>query len=68
MKANELMRKDWVASELYGYQQVAFFAKSEHEWYNYYNDGCFCDHTEASRPIPLTAEILEKNGFETETF
>lgn len=63
LSVKELQIGDWVKSELYGKQQICFVARTEHEWYNYYNCGQCCDNTEASQPIPLTPEILEKNGF-----
>lgn len=47
MKANELMIGDWVKHSLYGNVQVRSIPNGEQIW----------------TPIPLTAEILEKNAY-----
>lgn len=59
MKATELMIKDWVNSQLDGHpiqiDEEVFYILIKG-----YDDGI--------EPIPITPEILEKNGFDPETF
>lgn len=61
MKANDLMIGDWV--EFRPHNEKPFYAQVEalnnDETYN--KDGYFAD--KLVQPIPLTPEILEKNGF-----
>ena len=59
MKANELMIGDWVRNDLGEYQTVV--EPRESGAMLAYNDIYPYD---AIEPIPLTPEILEKNGFE----
>lgn len=61
MKANELMIGDWVRCtdpKPFKVEQIDGV-----EWQVYGDDGFYVD-TADLQPIPLTAEILEKNGFE----
>lgn len=63
MKVEELMVKDWVRNDLGETQQVVELR--EEGVMLYYNDIYPYDDIQ---PIPLTPEILEKNGFhETES-
>lgn len=55
MKANELMIGDWVDFGSFMRQVI------QPDYYQDVNGDCVLDGTQ---PIPLTAEILEKNGFE----
>lgn len=66
MKANELMIGDWVTHSEYGDKKVLGL-----DYYPFENSNLICvQHEECYRfedqesftPIPLTAEILEKNG------
>lgn len=54
MKANELMIGDWVDFGSFMRQVI------QPDYYQDVNGDCVLDGTQ---PIPLTAEILEKNGF-----
>ena len=59
MKANELMRGDWVRNDLGEIQRIEEIR--EEDVMRSYNDYYCYDELE---PIPLTPGILEKNGFE----
>ena len=67
MKANELMLRDWVKHQdtektvdaIWFGNQVSLNDPSK-EWGSIYTDKFSADDV---KPIPLTAEILEKNGF-----
>ena len=63
MKANELMIGDWVRNDLNEVQQVVELR--EGRIMLAYND--MYDYDEID-PIPITPEILEKNGFEKQGF
>lgn len=69
MKANELMIGDWVLAEIYEERREPRQIEDIYGelfnatiWYGYEIQGGY-KITDAN-PIPLTAEILEKNGFE----
>lgn len=70
MKANELMIGDWVHSSFFGKTRVT--SSKEYEGYGWVvTSGSQDWKADASlSPIPITAEILEKNGFyrEKQTF
>ncbi|MBP5545708.1 MAG: hypothetical protein J6X59_00290 [Bacteroidales bacterium] len=61
MKANELMIGDWVRCTDPNPFKIEQIDGVEEQCYG--DDGFWVD-TRDLRPIPLTAEILEKNGFE----
>ena len=69
MKASELMIGDWV-SDKYGYlMQVTFVGNGYASFED--DEGNLCqldDKCNQPEPIPLAPEILEKNGFSSETF
>ena len=69
MKANELMIGDWVGVgnrlvQITKLKKVSneqqFFSVGYYHTEDKAEEGCFIDEIQ---PIPLTAEILEKNGF-----
>lgn len=76
MKTNELMMNDWVYRlEIYGYNVDSPYPVQVHlieDWThqgkdhtaNIYCDDCDKLPVSAIKPIPLTEEILLKNGFE----
>ena len=62
MKVNELMIDDWVTCSLNGkYYKVSSLTSDVTLEGDKFIFNCLCDYIE---PIPLTAEILKKNGFE----
>jgi hypothetical protein len=61
MKANELMVGDWVYNT-FSQQAEQVVEIRQDQVILAYNDGNDYDEIE---PIPITAEILEKNGFES---
>lgn len=69
MKCKELMIGDWV-SDKYGYLMQISFAGNGYAGFED-DEGNLCqldDKYNQPEPIPLTPEILEKNGFSSETF
>lgn len=66
MRANELMIRDWVLNTCGNLIQVTEILEDG------INGECeggeWCDLYDDIKPIPLTPEILEKNGFSPETF
>ena len=65
MKANELMIGDWVRCTDPKPFRIEQIDGVEEQVYG--DDGFFVD-TGDLRPIPLTAEILEKNGFDMDGY
>ena len=57
MKANELMIGDWICSSINDIN--VRIAPADLNW-----DNAHTEWLANSKPIPLTAEILEKNGFD----
>lgn len=68
MKATELQINDWVYSSFFGETKVT--SLKEYEEYGWViTSGCDNWKSDASlSPIPLTAEILEKNGWKEAQF
>lgn len=69
MKANELMIGDWIADKQGNRMRVVNILSEaiEDYYYGIETDKGFVDFEDA-QPIPLTAEILEKNGFKCGIF
>lgn len=73
MKISELMVGDWVAidepDKYHGYKGRVRIINSESEYVTVFVPHCDTEVlVDDLRPIPLTREILEKNGFEFATW
>lgn len=64
MEANKLMIGDWVCIEGPNCYQIDEIRKEFDEYRLYLKDTAVFATESEIEPIPLTAEILEKNGFE----
>lgn len=64
MKANELMIGDWVEDNPFGVAVVKRIDARD-DIVTYYRNYCYTTTSLSNiTPVPLTPEILEKNGFE----
>lgn len=63
MKATDLMIGDWIDTGYHDYNKVQEIARDDMQWYISFACSATLFRAYEFGPVPLTPEILEKNGF-----